>query len=302
MKRRNFIITTSSVVAGLSLRCSPFNKDDIQSIKIGLITDLHYADRVPEEGNSRYYRESLDKLAECVEVMNEHKVDFFIQLGDFKDQDVQPDEKRTLEYLRDVEREFCKFNGPVFHVLGNHDHDSITKYQYLRLVKNWGFEQAQSYYSYDMKGFHFVVLDANYMNDGTPYNNGNFNWKDTYIPNNQLEWLEEDLHQNSKKPCVVFVHQRLDDIDADKSHFIKNANEVRAVFKNQNNVLLVLQGHDHRGAMNTIDEVFYYTLKAAVEGTGLENNNYAILNIDEQLQLNITGFRNTKSHTFSKTS
>lgn len=87
--------------------------------------DLHYADRSPN--GSRYYRQSLTKLSECVELMNEQRVDFVIELGDFKDQNVHPDEEETLRFLETIESTFTQFKGPVYHVLGNHDMDSIQK-------------------------------------------------------------------------------------------------------------------------------------------------------------------------------
>ncbi len=51
--------------------------------RFGIVSDCHYADK--NSANSRYYRESLAKLAECVEVMNKQEVDFLIELGDFID-------------------------------------------------------------------------------------------------------------------------------------------------------------------------------------------------------------------------
>ena len=299
MRRKDFLITASTLISGLSLKCFPKFNDDVQSVRFGIITDLHYAARIPAAGNSRFYNESLEKLAECVEVMNGHKVDFFIQLGDFKDQDESPDENTTLNYLSEIEAAFRKFKGPVYHVLGNHDHDSISKIQYLNHISNWGFERALNYYSYDMHGFHFLVLDANYTSDEVEYNKGNFDWKDTFIPEEQLEWLNNDLKEHSGKPAVVFIHQRLDDTDGEKNHFVKNSQQVRAVLNKYGNVLLVLQGHDHRGAMNRIDDIYYFTLKAAVEGSGLSNNNYAILEINEELKMKVTGFRNTDSFIFT---
>ena len=86
------------VISGLVLR--PFSLPvPRQKIRIGMITDLHYADRATPQNSSRYYRESLEKLRDCVDEMNREKVDFLIQVGDLKDQDEPPVEARTLEYL-----------------------------------------------------------------------------------------------------------------------------------------------------------------------------------------------------------
>ncbi len=101
-------------------------------LRFGLVTDIHYADIEP--AGMRQYRESPAKLAECVRFMNEQKVDFLVELGDFKDQGKPPDEAATLGYLRKIEDVFRGFKGLRFHVVGNHDVDSISKQQFLDVV------------------------------------------------------------------------------------------------------------------------------------------------------------------------
>jgi metallophosphoesterase superfamily enzyme len=108
----------------------------------------------------------LDKLAACVAEMNRERVDFLVELGDFKDQDTPPVESRTLEYLERIEGVFRKFEGPRYHVLGNHDMDSISKAQFLARVENAGIPSERSYYSFDLRGIHGVVLDANFTREG----------------------------------------------------------------------------------------------------------------------------------------
>lgn len=299
MRRIDFLQLTTTFIGGISIKSFSNISNIEQSIRIGLITDLHYANRKPFKENNRFYNESLEKLAECVRIMNEENVDFLIQLGDFKDQDELPHEGPTLSYLSEIENEFIKFNGPFFHVLGNHDMDSISKQQYLDNISNWGFKYALNYYSFDMKGFHFIVLDANYTSKGIDYNRGNFDWEDTVIPPIQIEWLKHDLYKNKAKASIVFIHQRLDYIEKDQAHFVNNAFEIREILEQFENVLIVLQGHYHYGAINKINNIYYYTLQAAVEGSGLLNNNYAILEIDPNKILRLAGYRNTTSENFN---
>src|SRR5690606_9525269 len=52
-------------------------------LRVGLMTDIHYADRQP--AGSRYYRQSLSKLREAVAKFNEEKVPLAFELGDFID-------------------------------------------------------------------------------------------------------------------------------------------------------------------------------------------------------------------------
>ena len=63
-----------------------------------------------------------------------------------------------------------------YHVLGNHDADSISKEQFLANIKNTNISDGSKYYSFDLKGLHFIVLDANYCADGSDYDHGNFSW------------------------------------------------------------------------------------------------------------------------------
>src|SRR3972149_6375808 len=54
------------------------------ALRIGLVTDVHYADRPPQ--GARHYRESLDKLREAVARFNTPRPDFAVELGDFIDE------------------------------------------------------------------------------------------------------------------------------------------------------------------------------------------------------------------------
>jgi predicted phosphodiesterase len=294
MKRRKFLTVGTSLIGAVSFNFLAGCSNRHGSVKIGLITDLHYADRIPPAGSNRYYRESLAKLAECVNEMNEHGVDFLIELGDFKDQDDPPDENTTLVYLEAIENEFSRFEGPYYHVLGNHDHDSISKQQFLNGIENWSFVKALNYYSFDFKGFHFIVLDSNYTSSGDPYNHGQFDWKDALIPDEQIKWLKKDLTQN-RIPTVVFIHHRLDCEASNREYGPVNADVIRNILEKSGTVILVVQGHYHQGDCRKINKIIYYTLKAAVEGSGSANNNYAILEINSKLEMKITGFRNSLS-------
>jgi predicted phosphodiesterase len=293
--RRKFVMTTAMLLGGASISGRILNSKKFKPVRFGIITDIHYAD-VPEIiSMNRYYRQSLSKVSECVQVMNREKADFLIELGDLKDQGNPPEEQATLNYLSNIERELRKFEGPLYHVLGNHDHDSISKVQFLGSVANYGFSEALNFYSFNNNSFHFVVLDANYSANGEEYNHGNFDWTDSHLPENQLKWLIKDLNSN-KLPSIVFIHHQLDSPGiTDKRHCPDNADDARKIIGKAGNVIAVFQGHYHKGGLNKINNIFYYTLKAVVEGSGAENNNYAIVEIGEDLTVKIIGFRKTES-------
>jgi predicted phosphodiesterase len=295
INRRKFVETTFCAIGGITIPGIVMAKRKIKPIRFGILTDIHYADAPDNPELNRYFRQSLAKVTECIELMNEQKVDFLIELGDLKDQGNPPVEAETLKYLESIENVLKEFKGPLYHVLGNHDHDSISKLQFLNAISNTGFYNAINFYSFTWASFHFIVLDANYNALGQEYDHGNFDWTEAHIPDNQLKWLKKDL-KFYKKPTIVFIHHQLDSpLVPDKRHCPDNASSVRKLLEDSEHVLAVFQGHYHKGCLNKINNIFYYTLKAVVEGSGPENNNYAIVEIDEELKIRIKGYRKTNS-------
>jgi len=291
--RRKFLKSTGlAVTGGLLWGCQTEQEEKL--LKFGLVTDTHYADREP--GGTRFYRQSDGKLQEAVELMNQEKVDFMIHLGDFKDQDPEPVEAKTIEYTRHLEEVFSQFAGPRYHVIGNHDVDSISKQQFQEIVENTNIDQTKTYYSFDHGNFHFVVLDANFRPDGIAYDKGNFKWDEALINEAQLTWLQQDLN-NTKKPTIVFCHQLLD-AEVSSAHVVKNATEVQQVLKDSGKVLAVFQGHIHDEVHHVTDGIHYYTLHAMVEMDGPENNSYAIANLDQAGNIELVGYRRAGSMQF----
>lgn len=289
--RRTFLKSSVASLAVLPLSCAlnSSSKAGWGTARFGIVTDCHYADA--DAQGTRFYRESLDKLSECVALMNTKKVDFLIELGDFKDQDKPPAEKKTLSYLQATEKVLERFNGPTYHVLGNHDIDSISKMQFLKRVDNTNIDSNSSFYSFDSNGLHYVVLDANYRTDGADYDHGNFDWTDANIPSKELRWLKQNLAA-APGAVIVFIHQLL---DGTGSVYVKNAAQVRQILEASGKVLAVFQGHHHSGSYSNIAGIHYYTLKAVVEGQSPENNSYAIAEIHPDSSITITGYRKALS-------
>lgn len=286
----------SSAIAGISaatLSGCFQQSDSKKSVRFGIVTDSHYADTDMRE--NRYYRESADKMAECVNLMNDQKVDFLIELGDFKDQDNPPVEERTISHLRTIEQVFQKFNGPKYHVLGNHDVDSISKEQFLENITNTKIPARSTYYSFNCKSIHFIVLDANFLADETPYDHGNFSWTDTYIPKAQLNWLTQDLAK-SQLPAIVFCHQQL---GGESGTCVRNAKEVRDILQKSGKVLASFDGHEHNGGYRFVEGIHYYTLRAVVTNSGKENSAYAIVEVLPDKNIIVTGYCKAQSMDFS---
>ena len=103
-----------------------------------------------------------------------------------------------------------QFPGAKYHVLGNHDMDKVTKQE---IVDQW--EMPNNFYSFDHRGWHFIVLDRNHLRPHPAsyidYGKANF-YVDSQLRGfadpEQLDWLREDLDRTSL-PTVVFAHQGL---------------------------------------------------------------------------------------------
>jgi alkaline phosphatase len=270
-------------------------------LTFGMIADIHHAER-PDTG--RYYSAALNKTQVFAEHMNNLGVDFVVELGDFKDQDPTPVPQNTKKYLEDVEAVFQTYTGPTYHVLGNHDLDSISKVDFQARVTNTGISPADTFYSYDANGVHFVVLDANFTADGTPYDSGNFNWTDTIIPQHQLDWLSADLAA-ADAPTVIFTHQTLDRPDSDSLN-VKNGSTVRSILEGDGQVQAVFQGHHHAGGYSQINGIHYMTTVGNVGGgtDPVADNAYSTVTLgansaDGTYAFDLVGYGRQPSHVMS---
>ncbi len=223
-------------------------------IRFAVMTDLHTD--IIHDGRRRVH--------DFVQEANRCGCDFIIQLGDF----IQPEFIGSCVCSKDrisavmtnilagkglraqekqaIWEELRKFHGSLCHVIGNHDLDLYTKEE---IMHYWGM--TAPYYSFDQKGFHFVVLDANYGEENgqeISFARGNYmKWmfreKEPfpYIPQKELEWLEQDL-QNTDKPTIVFSHEGLNE------GFLNAVNheQIFEILKNAPaGVLLCICGHKH---------------------------------------------------------
>ena len=272
---KNGVLVLSAAAANPTSLFADARKAGLQ---VGLVTDLHYADKAPS--GTRHYRESPAKLAEAASRFARHKPAFLVELGDFID--AADSVKTELAYLKRINRDFATICKHRHHVLGNHCVYTLKKQEFLETVG-----QKKSYYSFDSGRFHFVVLDSCFRSDGQPYGRKNFEWTDPNIPAAEVDWLRADLKATSKK-TVVFAHQRL---DVSSVYGVKNAPAVRKVLEASGQVLAVFQGHSHENDHKEIGGIHYCTLVAMVEGSGAANNGYSLMSLADDGTIRLEGFR-----------
>jgi len=278
--RRAFLIQAALCLAGLGsgvlLAAEPGAKP---ALRIGLVTDLHYGDKAP--AGTRFYRETLGKLEEAVARFNAESPAFVVELGDLIDK--APSVEQEIGWLDTIEKVFASTKAPRHYVLGNHCVATLTKAEFSAHTA----ASLVAHYAFDAGGFHFVILDACFTAAGEPYQRDNFDWKDSNIPAEQLEWLRGDLAATTK-PVILFAHQRLDD---HAPHSVRNAAAVREILEHSAKVLAVFQGHSHANDYQQIAGIHYCTLVAMVEGTGPESSGYAMLDVMPDGSLRLQGFR-----------
>lgn len=187
--RRDFLKRTGPLVLLPALATHLPSLDD-PVLRIGVISDLHHG-LAPD---------AMQRLSRFMQAMDEEKPDILFQLGDFHFGKPESKECQAL---------WEQFEGPAYHVLGNHDMDFYTK---AHMLDNWGMPAP--YYAFDLAGYHFVILDRNNLKtpDGyVPYDTANFYVDSSmraYADPEQLDWLRQDL-QNTRLPTLVFSHQGL---------------------------------------------------------------------------------------------
>ena len=223
-------------------------------VKFAILADFHQS----------MFPDSDEKIKQFIEAVNNDKeIEFVVDLGDLcfpiAKKNAKPEDSKAF-----IDRFNSAFNVPVYHVLGNHECDYFSKKESLEFH---GFEQEETYYSFDVEPFHFVVLDGNFMKvDGKyeAYENRNY-YKVSgmnppalpFMPDFELEWLREDLAK-AKYPTVLFCHQNL--THGKYNSGIMNSDELKEIFKAApNGVVLSVNGHEHEDYAEYIDGVWYYS-------------------------------------------
>lgn len=224
-------------------------------IRLGIFTDAHYAEELTLLG-TRTCGKSLAKVRKVVDSLW-NEADCFVQLGDLIN--ACGDSERDMNNIRAMQQVLSGCGKPVYSVLGNHDVEAAEKSVFL--------PDCGGYYAFDLENVRFVALDANYTSAGVSYEDAEWDWTDSLIPEEELNWLRETLASAPGK-AVVLCHQNLDDRPGDP-HVVRNAAVVRRVLEESGKVLAVLQGHCHSGERSICGGIPYYTFRALCEKDGV---------------------------------
>jgi predicted phosphodiesterase len=163
-----------------------------QKIKIGIITDTHV--------RASLSHGQITPIRNFVADMQEFQPDFVINLGDVLDGSHETATQGMYE-LSFVKSELEKSGTLTRWVIGNHDLRAVTKEQFKETLDLETLDQV-----FDIGDYRFIILDANYLKDGTPRSPDlEKRYISGFLPEKTLEWLKKQLETD--KRVFVFVHQ-----------------------------------------------------------------------------------------------
>jgi Icc protein len=250
MLRRTFLrgSLTAAALSGVQLSASPAalgqpallpKQNPTQDFDFVFFTDTHLEPELSAAAG----------CAKCFNQINESAPEFCISGGDQVFDVCEQDLSRAqmlFKLYRQTEAELaCK----VYHTVGNHDVIGLNQrspiepgdpmYGKKLYEDNFG----KRYYSFDYKGWHFVVLDS----IGIEY----YKIFNAHFDGEQLAWLAADLAATGPvTPVVIITHVPIASMlasltsDDNRGPIVGNAYAVHSLIQKAN-VKLVLQGHLH---------------------------------------------------------
>lgn len=219
-------------------------------------------------------RKGLEGFREAIKKVNELKPDFVITGGDLVMDALGVSYGRADSlYNLYVEAE-KQFNMRVYNSMGNHEIYGLYKESGSDTANaEYGkkmFEKrlGERYYSFDHKGWHFMILDAIGLTPERTYIG--------QIDEVQMEWIRKDLSGlNPETPIAISVHipfittytqlTRGTMAASDPGTVITNGREVLSLFLPYN-LKLVLQGHLHFLEDMFVDNKVHFITGGAVSG------------------------------------
>lgn len=285
MKIKEVFTVLFLLMGGMSV----FAQEGRSYMRIGLIADIQYADK--GDGKTRFYRNSIDKLTEAVDMLNKESVEMSVVLGDLVDEGP----KDLVPILNGLE----KLDSPFFNLLGNHDYGKPLTANIFET-----FKMPAPYYSIEKGQWRFLFLNTNELSsyavfpgskeeeeysaliavsksdarkNAQPWNGG--------IGKIQLEWLVDEVNRAGDKnqKVLVFTHHPL---FPESGYEALNNREILEVLVKNKHVKGVLSGHHHAGGFALFEDLPCVTLEGMIETE--KQSAFGVLDIYND-RLEITG-------------
>lgn len=244
-----------------SLKESKDSKE--KSFSILHLTDQHVTSR--RNGDKGYLK--------CIESINEMEPapDLVLMGGDMVFDGLYTDLEVYKESINLYKNITSKLNIPHYNCLGNHDVLGLSSRRKVpvdfpgigrkMIMEELGMEK--DYYSFNHKGWHFVVLNSIFEFDGE--NGPSY---EARIGEEQLEWLRFDLGAHQGMPTIAVSHYSVFnhmgqisqdfEIKAMNHVVLKDNKELRFILE-RHQVKALLQGHTHMSEDFIFNDVCYIT-------------------------------------------
>lgn len=271
-----------ALLAPAVLAASPAAAQGGPILRFGLITDPQYAPVPPRR--TRFYANSLAKLSQAVETLNQEQLAFCVTLGDIID--------RHWESYSHILPVYDRLAHPHHFVLGNHDFEVAADYlgSVLRVA---GLERA--YYSFKGAGWRFIVIDGN---DVSPFSSPKGNPKQVQaqaileklvaekavnaqtwnggMGDEQFAWLtaELDAADAANERVVIFGHYP---VYPENEHNMWDHGRFVDLVTRRKSVAAFMNGHNHMGNYGEKGGKHFINFKGMVETA--DTTAYAIVEL-----------------------
>ncbi|HYO20847.1 MAG TPA: metallophosphoesterase [Flavisolibacter sp.] len=268
MDRRHFLRNSSLLTVGSSVLPSLENESENKkaSLSIAFLTDVHIKPSdVAETGMRKAFRH-VNAL--------KNKPDFILNGGDSIMDALAVDKTKTEQQWNLWNRVLQEENKlPIHHIIGNHDvwgwqlKDESVKTDPL-YDKAWAVQQhglPNRYYSFEKKGWKFIILDSTQQNGGgyiARLDEAQFAWLETELRNTPFD---QHICIASHIPIVsfcsaMFFDDHLDNGDWKLSRALLHvdARRLTKLFTGYKNIRCCLSGHIHLQDMVEYKNILYY--------------------------------------------
>lgn len=184
------LTTGAALISPVTQAASNAKPNKVKKIlTVAHITDVHMR---PEH-------DAPNRFRKCLEDIKKHKVDFFLNGGDTiyaADYGHIKRERVTEQWKiwKTLRKEFSEYE--VHSCLGNHDMWwAVPDKSDSMYGKDYVVEQLETpgrFYSFNKKGWHFIILDSNNKNAG-------------FLDEEQRRWLEADLAKLDANSNVLIL-------------------------------------------------------------------------------------------------
>ncbi|MCG6189311.1 metallophosphoesterase family protein [Maribellus maritimus] len=261
MYRRFLFVFVLGVILATNVVSQNSKSQDGESFSFAFLTDIHLK---PEMNAPKGFQMAIDKV-------NELNPDFVLTGGDLVYDVMRGNQARGDTLFSLYKKMSAGFNMPVYNTLGNHDLFAIyaespetsdhPDYKYGMFERYIG----KTYYSFDHKGWHFIVLNSLDVTENKRYTG--------VFGEEELKWLKNDLAKvDTLTPVVLTTHlpmitSRAQVKGSNGRGNVSNSAEIFQMLENYKSVL-ILQGHIHWKEYGVINDRIHYITGGSIAGNG----------------------------------